>query len=39
MSELTRPDNPIENRFCALPLDDFERLLPQLQHVSFSGVR
>ena len=37
MSALTSPENPIENRLlAALPLDDFERLLPQLQHVSFS---
>jgi hypothetical protein len=36
MATLTRPIEPIENRLlAALPRDEYDRLLPQLQQVSF----
>ena len=36
MATLTRPIEPIENRLLAtLPRDEYDRLLPQLQQVSF----
>ena len=37
MSLTSRPNSPVENRLlAALPPEDYERLLPQLQQVSFS---
>jgi CRP-like cAMP-binding protein len=37
MSEIATPNEPVENRLLAsLPADEYERLLPQLQPVSFS---
>lgn len=37
MSLASRPNSPVENRLlAALPPEDYERLLPQLQQVSFS---
>jgi CRP-like cAMP-binding protein len=37
MSASARPSEPVENRLlAALPRDEFERLLPRLQEVSFS---
>ena len=36
MATLTRPIEPVENRLlAALPRDEYDRLLPQLQQVSF----
>src|ERR1051325_11125577 len=36
MATLTRPIEPVENRLLtALPRDEYDRLLPQLQQVSF----
>ena len=36
MTTLARPIEPVENRLlAALPRDDYDRLLPQLQQVSF----
>src|SRR5947209_17536093 len=37
MSAIAKPDEPVENRLlAALPRDEYERLLPSLQQVSFS---
>ena len=37
MSVFARPTEPVENRLlAALPPDEYERLLPSLQQVSFS---
>ena len=37
MSVFARPTEPVENRLlAALPRDEYERLLPSLQQVSFS---
>lgn len=37
MSEVTRPTEPVENRLlAALPHDEYERLRPKLQQVTFS---
>src|ERR1044072_1002581 len=37
MATLTRPTEPVENRLtAALPRDEYDRLLPQLQQVSFA---
>lgn len=37
MSLIARPNEPVENRLLAgLPGDEYERLLPSLQQVSFS---
>ena len=36
MATLTRPIEPVENRLlAALPRDEYDHLLPQLQQVSF----
>ena len=36
MATRTRPTEPVENRLiAALPRDEYDRLLPQLQQVSF----
>ena len=36
MATLTRPTEPVENRLlAALSRDEYDRLLPQLQQVSF----
>ncbi len=40
MSVFARPTDPVENRLlAALPRDEYERLLPRLQQVSFSLVK
>ncbi len=37
MSAIARPNEPVENRLlAALPADEYERLVPRLQQVSFS---
>jgi hypothetical protein len=37
MAVFARPTEPVENRLlAALPRDEYERLLPSLQQVSFS---